>query len=187
MSEIWRDIEGYEGLYQVSTEGGVKSLNYRHTGREKIMKSQVDGFGYLHVMLYKDSKSKQHHIHRLVASAFIPNHDSKSEVNHKDEDKTNNNVDNLEWCTHKENCNYGTRNERVAEAQRGVYNTKLSIPVDMFTKEGEFIRQFPSSMEAERWLRANGYPKAGHSHISQCCKGKLNTHCGFKWKYAQGN
>ena len=177
--EVFRDIAGYEGMYQVSNEGRVKSLNYNHTGKEKLLKPAANTKGYLLVDLYKDGKMKSHRVHRLVASAFIDNTDNLHQVNHRDEDKTNNCVENLEWCTNEYNHNYGTRNQRVAEAN--------SIPVDMLIKDGEFIRQFPSSREAERWLRISGYPSASHSHIIQCCKGNRNTAYGFKWKYAHGN
>ena len=156
----------------------MKSLWF---GKEKILKPAADGGGYLYVSLHKDNKAKNHKVHRLVANAFIENPEGLNEVNHKDEDKTNNTVDNLEWCSHKENCNYGTRNHRVAEAN--------SIPIDMLTKDGEFIRQFPSAMEAKRYLRTNGFPKASVSHIIECCKGRehYNTAYGFKWRYAQGD
>lgn len=209
--EQWIDIEDYEGKYQVSNEGRVKSLNYNRTGKECILKPAVNRDGYLFVVLCKDGKAKIYYLHRLVASAFIPNPDGLPQVNHKDEDKTNNSVlvnldnsvdfekSNLEWCTHEYNHNYGTINQRiaeahrgkpcpwVAEAQRGVYNTKRSIPVDMLTKDGELIRTFPSSAEAMRWLRENGFPKAANQNINDCCRGKLNTAYGFKWRYANGN
>jgi hypothetical protein len=174
--EIFREISGYEGLYAVSNYGNVKSLKF---GKEKILKPRADGDGYLYVTFCKNGKMKHHKVHRLVASAFIENPDNLPQVNHKDENPSNNNADNLEWCTQEYNHNYGTRNQRVAEA--------LSIPVDILTKDGEFIRQFPSCMEAERWLRINGFPNANHSHINQCCKGKRSTAYGFKWRYAQVN
>lgn len=191
--EQFKTILGYEGLYEVSNFGNVKSLWY---GKDKILKPQADGGGYLFVWLCKDGKQKIHKVHRLVASAFIPNPDNLSQVNHKDEDKTNNRVDNLEWCTQEYNLNYGTRNTRVAEAQRGVprpyvvealtNRTDQSIPIDMLTKDGEPICTFPSSAEAMRWLWNNGYPKAQNSRIIQCCKGRehYNTAYGFKWRYS---
>ena len=184
--EQYKDIEGYEGIYQVSNEGNVKSLNYNHTGNERILRPAVNrSNGYLQVILWKDCKRKHHQVHRLVASAFIDNLDNLPQVNHKDECKTNNCVDNLEWCTCEYNQNYGTRNQRISETHT---NGKLSIPIDMLTKDGELIRTFPSLHEAERWLRANGFPKARQSAISSCCKGKLYKSCyGFKWRYANGN
>ena len=111
--EIWRDVVGFEGLYKVSNLGNVKSLNYNRTGKEKLMKPQTDGHGYLQVMLYKDGKYKIKKIHRLVAEAFIPNPDNLPCVNHKDENKTNNKEFNLEFCTYEYNNNYGTRKIKV--------------------------------------------------------------------------
>lgn len=177
--EVFKYIEGYEGLYQISNYGNVKSLWY---GKERILKPSADGNGYLFVNLYKDAKRKHHQVHRLVAQAFIPNPDNLPQVNHKDECKINNSVENLEWCTCEYNLNYGTRNQRAGEA---LTNGKCSISIDMFTKDGELIHTFPSCMEAERWLRSNGLPKAQNSHIIQCCKGKLQSYYGFKWRYAQ--
>ena len=116
MEEIWKDISGYEGLYQISNLGNVKSLNYSRTGKERILKPGTDKDGYLLVTLYKNRNKRPFKIHRLVAKAFIPNPDNKSDVNHKDENKTNNCVDNLEWMTRMENNNFGTRNERISKS-----------------------------------------------------------------------
>ena len=107
MEEVWKDIEGYEGLYEVSNFGRIKSLR---TG--KIMKPSINR-GYLKCILQNDGKYKMYYVHRLVIQTFIPNPDNLPEVNHKDEDKTNNKVDNLEWCDHKYNTNFGTRNEKI--------------------------------------------------------------------------
>ena len=103
--EVYRTVQGYEGLYEISNYGRVKSLNYNRTGKERIMKPAANTKGYLCVGLFKDGKMKSHRVHRLVASAFIENPDELPEVNHKDEDKTNNCANNLEWCLHKDNCN----------------------------------------------------------------------------------
>ena len=99
MEEIWKDIDGYEGLYQVSNLGRVKSFNYNRTGKEMNLKpvNTCNGFGYLYVNLNKNGKTRLFYIHRLVAKAFLENPDHKSDVNHKDENKTNNCVENLEW------------------------------------------------------------------------------------------
>ena len=122
MEEIWKDIEGYEGLYQVSNLGNVKSLNYRQTKREKILKSVNDKDGYLFVSLCKNSVIKHYSIHRLVADVFIDNPNNYPQVNHKDENKTNNNVDNLEWCSPKYNTNYGTTiNRRSEKHKKAIY------------------------------------------------------------------
>ena len=105
MKEIWKDIEGYEGRYQVSNFGNVKSLNYKHTGEEKIMQSCKDKIGYLHIKLFMNGKPKMYKVHRLVAQAFIPNPENKSEVDHIDSNPSNNDVTNLRWVDHEEQYN----------------------------------------------------------------------------------
>lgn len=164
--ELWADIEGYEGKYQVSTEGRVRSLNYNHTGVPQILKAVKDTKGYLHVGLNKDGKQKKFKVHRLVAQAFLYCKDRGSlQINHKDENKTNNRIENLEYCDCKYNINYGTKIE------------KQSKPVNQLTLEGKLIKTWPSTAEAER--------KGFHSgHIVDCCKGRYSHHKGFKWCYA---
>lgn len=115
--EEWKDIEGYEGLYQVS-EGEVKSLNYNKTKKERVLKKSIVG-GYYTVNLHKDGVMKTYYVHKLVAEAFIPNPDNLPCINHKDENKLNNSVSNLEWCTVKYNTNYGTCIERRKEKITG--------------------------------------------------------------------
>ena len=170
--EIWCPIEGYEGLYEVSSLGNVRSLNYNHTKLKKIMKPR-EIKGYLIVSLCKDGKQKNIAVHRLVAEAFLPNWFDEPQVNHIDEDKTNNNVNNLEWCDSKYNINYGIRNKKVSEKN---INGKLSKSVLQFTKTGEFVREWPSVGEAVR----NGYNKG---HIASCCRGEIKSHKGYIWKY----
>lgn len=113
---IWRDIEGFEGLYQVSNTGQIRSLRF---GKTKILKVMADNRGYKSLSLYKNGKGKTYRVHRLVAQAFIPNPNNLPEVNHKDENKANNHVSNLEWISHKDNVNYGTRNKRTGESLKG--------------------------------------------------------------------
>ena len=112
MKEIFKDIEEYEGLYQISNLGRVKSLKY---GKERILKPAKDKKGYLYVCLYKQGKMKIYRVHRLVAQAFIPNPNNLPQVNHKDEDKTNNASSNLEFCDAKYNNNYGNHNKKMGE------------------------------------------------------------------------
>lgn len=122
VAEAWKDIKGYEGLYQISNIGRVKSLSRidsrGNKRNEKILKISKNNSGYYFVGLCKNGKVKQYLIHRLVAEAFVRNPYNYSEVNHKDEDKQNNIADNLEWCTHEYNCKYGTRNKRVLETKK---------------------------------------------------------------------
>ena len=166
--EIWKDIEGFEGLYQVSNLGRTKSLNYNHTKKEKILKPSLNEKGYLLVNLYKEGKGRSYLVHRLVAQAFIPNPEDKPQVNHKDEDKTNNKVENLEWVTSKENINYGTRTERMAKSQsKPIYGINI--------KTNERI-EFPSTMEAGR----SGFDQG---HIVNCLKGRGKSHKGYRWFY----
>ena len=164
--EIWKDIVGYEGMYQVSNLGRVKSFKQ---GKERIMKPVYDTYGYLQVMLSKNGNCKNFMVHRLVSQAFIPNPDNLPEINHCDEDKTNNSVENLEWCDRKYNHNYGTRNQRVAD--------KTSKQVLQYTKDGEFVREWKSTKDVQRNL---GYY---HSLISECCNGKRKSAYNFIWKY----
>ena len=162
--EIWKDIEGFEGLYQVSSLGKVKSLNFNHTKKEKILKHGSSKEGYLRVNLCKEGKVTTHTVHRLVAQAFIPNPDNKSQVNHKDEDKTNNKVENLEWVTNKENINYGTRIERCSKPIYGI-NVKTNEKIE-----------FSSTREAGR----SGF---NQGNIVNCLKGRRKSHKGYKWFY----
>ena len=166
MKEIWKDIEGYEG-YQVSNMGRVRSFKY---GKVRILKPVANKNGYLKVQLYKNNSLKTIFIHRLVAMAFIPNPNNLPQVNHKDEDKTNNIVSNLEWCDAKYNSNYGTARKRMIEKIQ-----KVVIQIDKNTNV--IINIFPSLMEAKR---QTGY---NHGHICKCCKGKLKTTGGYKWSY----
>lgn len=183
--EIWKDIvydgEDYTNLYQVSNLGRVKSLNYR---KERVLQPNKNNNGYLRVGLCKDGKRKFFSIHRLVATTFLENPENKLEVNHKDEDKTNNFVGtpendykdgNLEWCDKEYNNNYGTRVVRIVKKTT---NGKLSKPVLQFTLTGEFIREWPSTAECER----NGF---NHGNVSSCCQGKKLQYKGFIWKYKE--
>ena len=111
--EKWKNIAGYEGKYQISSLGRVKSLNYRNTRKKKIIKLKKEKNGYIRVGLHYKGKQNLKSVHRLVAEAFIPNPNNYPIINHKDENKQNNRVDNLEWCTIKYNNNYGTRIEKA--------------------------------------------------------------------------
>ena len=168
MDEIWHDIDGYEGLYQISNKGRVKSLK---CGKERIRTPVITNDGYLNVILYKNTTAQHRLIHRLVAEVFIPNPENKPQVNHKDENKLNNCVNNLEWATAKENINHGTRNERVADS--------LSKPILQYSKSGEFIREWQGAREVERVLGID------NSHINACCRGKQKSSYDFIWRYKE--
>ena len=164
--EIWRTIKGFEGLYEVSDQGRVRSLKF---GKERILKPLRNTCGYLQFCLYKNGEQKMYLVHRLVAQTFIPNPRNLPEVNHKDEDKTNNSVSNIEWCDRKYNLNFGTRAQRQSE--------KLSKPVLQYTKSGEFIGEWKSTRDVQRNLNYN------QSNISKCCTGKCKKAYNFIWKY----
>lgn len=125
MKEVWKDIEGYDGIYKVSNLGKVISTNQDNTG--KLLTGRRTGKGYLSVALFKKSVRKNQLVHRLVAQTFIPNPENKPQVNHIDEDKTNNRVDNLEWVSAKENANHGSRNSRIHQNKAVHYNRKQII------------------------------------------------------------
>ena len=178
MIEVWKDIEGYEGLYQVSNLGNVRSLDrivdYGHSKayrKGKNLSGSYASGGYAQVQLNHNKKTKQELIHRLVAKAFIPNPNNLPCVNHKDENKRNNCVENLEWCTEKENINYGTRTVRRTKT--------VSVPVVMCDLDGAGIMEFDSVNEAARKIHSINI--AGN--ITECCKGRRKTACGYKWKY----
>ena len=163
MLEEWKDIVGYEGLYQVSNLGRVKSLR-----KNKIRKPTANSRGYKQVDLWKSGKVTHTSIHRLVAFHFleVPVNYKEMEVNHKDEDKTNNRADNLEWCTRKYNQHYGTRNQRIA-------NT-LSKPV-VCIDNGTI---YPSVKFASLMF-------GNLKHINCCCDGNRKTAGGLKWEWLQ--
>ncbi len=188
--EQWKDIKGYEGLYQVSDLGRVRSLdkyvwnihNQSYSLRKgKILKQgkgvkNSQGQYYRNVKLYKDGKHKSFKVHRLVAKAFIENPDNLPFINHKDENPENSQACNLEWCDQKYNVNYGTGLER--SAKKHINHPLKSKPISQYTLDGEFVASYPSIAEAERQV-----PKVFHNNISKCCKGKLNRTGGFKWSY----
>ena len=171
--EIWKDIPNYEGKYQASTLGRIKSLKDNHGNDiEKMLSPIKDKKGYLRINLWKNGKIKQYMVHRLVIITFMgkPLDNDYYSVNHLDENKTNNKLENLQYCTHKFNTNYGTCIERSTKAR--------SKPVIGINKINGYICEFESTREAER------ITGIFHSTINDCCKGKLKSAGGYRWFYA---
>lgn len=183
--EIWKDVVGFEGLYEVSNFGRVRSVEhttfvqrekdlipYNHLQKQKILSQRTGKTGYVKVNLYRNTvrsrSMKTALVHRLVAEAFIDNPNNYKHINHKDENKENNCAENLEWCTAKYNLNYGSRKYVLTKKVR-----QLSL-------DGTLINEFYGVREAER--------KTGisHSGISNCCNRKpgYETAGGFRWEYA---
>ena len=161
MTEIWRDIKGYEKMYQVSNLGNVRRLVGFRCRNERIIKPLNKPNGYLKVQLHYNGRTRDVYIHRLVAEAFIPNPNNYTEVNHIDEDKTNNRFSNLEWCDRQYNAEYS-----------------LAKTVNQYSKYGVFIKQWKSIVDVSRELSIKA------SSICQCCRGKYKSAGGYKWYYA---
>lgn len=175
VDENWKNIKDYPN-YMVSNLGRVKSLNYRNTGEEKILKIYKNKRGYLQVGLYKKGKFKSYSVHRLVAEHFIPNSDNKSCIDHINTNKTDNRVCNLKWVTHKENMNNPiTKTKHLKFLKKN--NENISKPVIQFTMDGKLVRKWNSATDVQRELGFN------NCHISSCCKGKRKTANGFIWRF----
>lgn len=182
-NEVWKPVVGYEGLYEVSNQGRVRSINrvtkgrwgtqtfrgtiLRASNRTKSSKNSL--FCYQGVNLHRDGIGKNVDIHRLVAEAFIPNPNNLPIVNHIDENPSNNNVENLEWCTQKHNQNHGTLPER-----RKLINIRA---VNQYTLEGDFVRRYNSLDEARKEM------KLPPTSISNACRGYSGSAGGFLWRY----
>ena len=178
------DIKGFED-YQITDDGRVWSKK-----RNKWMKICHNQKGYCLVYLFKDGKNYCKQVHRIVAEAFIDNQDNLPQVNHKDECKTNNTIENLEWCTNEYNHNYGTRNKRVgkklsvilkgrkpSEQCRLAQIEKMSKKVYQYTKDKQLINEYESATDA---AKKNNFNKGT---IGDCCRGKIKTYKGYIWKY----
>lgn len=168
MKEIFRDIKDFEGLYQVSNLGNIFNLK-----TNQLMKLQFDAYGYHIIGLYKDGKHYTKKVHRLVAQTFIPNPNNLPCINHKSEIRTDNIVENLEWCDIAYNNSYGKRS----------YNNKIAQhnkPILQFDLQGNFIKEWFSSRDIENSL---GFQR---TNICSCCKGRVKTAYGYKWKFKEG-
>lgn len=199
MKEVWKDIEDYEGLYQVSNLGRVKVLTHKSWNGYKywmkpgkILKQTLQtNKKYLFVTLSDGhNHSRKFRTHRLVAKAFVPNPKGLNQVNHLDEDSLNNKANNLEWVSAKQNINYGHHKEKQLKAWHSKPENaikarkngqKASKSVIQLTLGGRFIKKWSSMSEA---ARSGNFKVVG---ISDCCKGKTNHHAGYKWKYADQN
>lgn len=186
MQEKWKDIKGYEGLYQVSNFGSIKSLkrkryNYKlqktiEVNTERFLKPFADKKGYLRVKLQNNTNKKTVSIHRLVAQAFLDNPNHYPQINHIDGVKTNNLVNNLEWCT----CSYNVKEAFNIGLSKKGKNHYRSKPIIQYDLDNNFIRQWDSIIDAINELKLNKYASSG---ISLCCQGKIKTAYGYKWKY----
>ena len=171
-SEIWRDVVGYEGLYQVSNLGRVKSLRGRSNHKNDIFLKIQTNKGYKRVSLCKNDVLKHYPLHRIVAEAFVPNIDNKPQVNHIDGDKSNNKASNLEWCTSRENRKHGI--------QIGLIKVK-GKRVNQYNLNGEFLKMWETLSSAAKECGVHT------SHIASCCKGKFRQAGGYIWKYVEEN
>ena len=169
-NEMWKDIKGYEGKYQVSNKGRVRSLprNTRTGFRDGVILAPIkDSFGYMVVNLSR----KLFKIHRLVAETFLDNPQNFKCVNHIDENKSNNCIDNLEWCTYAYNNNYGTRNKRIS------VNTKRKRKILQLDLDGNVVRVWESIMSASK------YYGIGRTNICACCNSRQKTSAGYVWRF----
>ena len=170
--EVWKDIPHYKGRYLISNQGRVFSLLTK-----KYLSVQQNANGYLFIILSNaKGKRKTESIHRLVALAFIENPNHYPEVNHKNEIKADNRVENLEWCDHKYNSNYGSRSERISKKLTNY--EQFSKEVQQL-KDGQVLATYPSIKEAERITGIN------NSNIVRVCQGKRKTAGGYQWRYKQ--
>ena len=168
--EIWKDIEGFEGEFQVSNLGRIKSFNYHGQGKEGILKPKKHNKGYLQIQLMCGGKDRTFTIHRLVAKAFVPNPNNYPIVNHKDEDRQNNNADNLEWCNNSYNVLYSRRLHPIKH--------KHSAKVNQYDLNGNLIKTWDDARTV--------FNETGMSDwcILECCRGNRHTAYGYKWQYA---
>jgi hypothetical protein len=171
---MYKEIEEAPGIY-IYDDGRIWSKK-----QQRFLSTSLDEKGYVKVSLWVDKKVKTMKIHRLVAKYFVPNPYNYKEVNHKDEDKTNNCVSNLEWCTRKYNVNYGSRLRKVSQSM--LNNTAISKRILQYDKNGNFINEYPSAHEAARQL--GKISVHGYQNILMCAWDKTKTAYGYIWKFA---
>lgn len=181
MNEIWKDIPGYDGLYKISNLGNIQSIQFNHSNMTKPLKF-YDKSGYNRVTLYNKNGHRKVLIHRIVATVFIPNPSNKPIVNHKDGNKLNNCVDNLEWVTHKENVNHAINNNLRPKINckcpryTGKENPQ-SKPLLQLTMDGKVVKEWENSVIASKELNYS------FASIRRCARGERNTYKGYKWAY----
>lgn len=171
MKEIFKDIKGYEGAYQISNFGNVRSLK-----RNILLRQSPDRKGYLHIILYKNNKSKVGRIHRLVAETFIPNPENKPQVNHKDGNKLNNCVNNLEWVTNSENQKHAFKLHLQTNSGN---NNPRARKINQYDSTGKLIKTWNSFYDITKELGIN------RSSIWRCCVGKYKKSHNYVWRYAE--
>lgn len=193
MKEVWQPVKDYEGLYEVSSLGRIRSLNHavidscgkKQHFKGRLLKPCCTSGNYLIVTLHKGSQKKNFLVHRLVASAFVPNPHNYPQINHKDENKHNNKISNLEWCTAHYNNFYGSHMRRAIVTRRSNVNWKRSIvknaearkkTVIQCNMNGQTLKVWPSLSEVEKKLKIN------RSNISACCHGRRENAGGYVWK-----
>lgn len=191
--ELWKDIKGYEGMYQVSNEGRVKSLDRKvkqrgggtQNKKGQLIVESMNHKGYKLTGITKENKNRTFATHRLVAEHFIENNNEKLQVNHIDGNKTNNHVDNLEWVTASENMRHAfdTGLKSVCKEHLKMITKKANKinqkKVDQLTKDGEYIKSFDSIMEASEHVNIN------YRGISDCVNGNQITSAGYKWRFSE--
>lgn len=192
-SEVWKDVKGYEGYYQVSNMGRVKSMRVLKTPKNGVI-CRKDSFlstkathdkQYITVALCRDGEKKQTPVHRLVAEAFIPNTKNLPFVNHKDENPSNNCAENLEWCTHEYNLQYSMERNKPYKTKRERPKNEL-LPLCAYTLSGEFVGRFDSVWDAiEKLGIESKTPRGARNNIRMCCRGRVKSACGYKWRYAR--
>lgn len=178
-TEVWKDVLGYEGYYQVSNLGNVRSLNYNSTGRVQLLSPNVVRNGYMQVLLCVNSIRNKQYVHRLVATAFIPNPNNLPQVNHLNECKTDNRADNLQWVTPKDNCMYGTRNKRVLQTHKIRNTARAERRVVQYALSGKMIASYKSINEAARQTSIRS------GSICNCCNNKYGHKSagGYVWRF----
>lgn len=166
--EVWKDVPGYEGKYQVSNLGNVKSMSWHLKKEERLLKQCCDRRGYPMCYLFKDGRRKTFSVHRLVAVAFIPNLDCKPQVNHINGNKVDNRAENLEWCTNMENQSHAVDT-----------NLKSSVKILQFDRNGNLVKEWPSMAKA---AKAVGVTRES---IFACCNGTSRSCKNYIWRYKE--